>query len=185
VERKLPLYETLKPKIGFKLGEVLMTATRATVTIAAALVCGAAVSATPAGAAIIEFTLGSEPEVAASFFQLGFHAPFFVVTARLDASTALWVQDVATGQVFSTAEVKETFAQSGRILDFSEVSAASASEDTFGDVPTITATFDYRAFSEQVSAAPEPSIWAMLLIGSGGLAIGGHWASRRQRSCTA
>jgi hypothetical protein len=185
VERKLPLFETLKPKIGFKLDEVLMTATRARVAMAAALVCGVAVSATPAGAAIIEFTLGSEPEVALSFFQLSVHPPFFAVTARLDASTALWVQDVAIGKVFSTAEVKETFAQSGRVLDFSDVSAATVSEDTFANVPTITATFDYRALSEQVSAVPEPSIWAMLLIGSGGLAIGGHCASRRERSCTA
>jgi PEP-CTERM motif len=170
-----------KPTICFELGEVLMTAAPAIVAIAAALVCGAAVWATPAGAAIIEFSLGSEPEVALSFFQLGIGPPFFAVTARLDASTALWVRDVAIGQVFSAAEVTETFAQSGRTFDFSGVTAATVFEDTFGDAPTITATFDYKAFSEHVSAVPEPSIWAMLLLGSGGLAFGGHCASRRRR----
>jgi MYXO-CTERM domain-containing protein len=139
----------------------------------------------PAGAATIEFTLGSEPKVAASFFQLGVHPPFFVVTARLDASTALWVQDTAIGRVFSTAEVTETFAESGRIFEFSEVSAASVYEDTFGDAPTITAAFDYRTFSVRASGAPEPSIWAMLLIGAGGLAVGRHCVSRRRRSCPA
>ena len=152
--------------------------------IAAALVCGAAVCATPAGAAITEFTLGSEPAVALSFFQFSVHPRFFAVTARLDASTSKWVQDAAIGRVFSTAEVTETFAQSGRIFDFSDVLAVVVSEDTFGDVPIISATFDYGAAIVRVPAVPEPSTWAMLLLGSAGLAIGGHYASRRRQLCS-
>ncbi len=181
VERRLHLYARLKPKIGSKLGEVLMTAARAIVAIVTALVCGAAVCATPAGAAVFEFTLGSEPEVTLSSFALSEHGPAFGATARLDASTAKWVQDAATAKVFETAEVTVTVSGSVRTFDFSGVSAVSVSENTFGDRPTISAIFAYRTLSRPT--VPEPSTWAMLLLGGGALAIGGHCASRTRRSC--
>jgi hypothetical protein len=156
-----------------------MTA-RAIVAIGAALLCGAAVCATPAAAAVFEFTLGSEPEVALSSFALADHGPAFGATARLDASTAMWVQDAATAKVFGTAEVAVT-SLSGSVLtfDFSGVSAVTVSENIFGDAPTISAIFAYRTLS--MPAVPEPSTWAMLLLGAGGLAIGGRCASRRLR----
>jgi hypothetical protein len=158
-----------------------MTA-RAIVVIAAALVCGAAACATPAGAAVFEFTLGSEPEVTLSSFELGLdHEPYFAVSARLDATTAKWVEDAATAKLFENAEVTVTSAQSVLTFDFSSVTAATASEETEGDAPTISAIFAYRAISGPVTAVPEPSTWAMLLLGAGGLAIGRHRASRRRR----
>jgi PEP-CTERM motif len=53
----------------------------------------------------------------------------------------------------------------------------TVSENTFGDAPTISAIFAYRTLSEL--AVPEPSTWAMLLLGAGGLAIGGGLRARR------
>ena len=148
--------------------------------IAAALVFGAAVWADPAGAAVFEFTLGSESEVDLLSFQLGPDPEFFAATAPLDSSTATWVQDVSTGQVFPKAEVTETFADFGRTLDFSDVSAASVFEDTFGDVPTITATFRYRAVSVLAPAVPELPVWAMHLLGLAGLGYSRRNARRRR-----
>jgi hypothetical protein len=154
-----------------------MTAARALVAIVTALVCGAAVCATPAGAAVFEFTLGSEPEVTLSSFALSEHGPAFAATARLDASTAKWVQDAATAKVFETAEVTVTLSGSVRTFDFSGVSTVSVSENTLADRPTISAVFAYRTISPP--AVPEPSIWAMLLLGGGALAIGGGLRARR------
>jgi hypothetical protein len=48
------------------------------------------------------------------------------------------------------------------------------------DTPTITAAFGYRTVSEHVSTIPEPSTWAMMSLGFGGLVVLGQFASRRR-----
>jgi hypothetical protein len=95
----------------------------------------------------------------------------------------MWVEDVAKAKVFATAEVTVTTVSGNvRTFDFSGVSAVTVSENTNPDAPTISAIFAYRTLSRP--AVPEPSTWAMLLLGAGGLAIAGRCASRRRLFCT-
>jgi hypothetical protein len=56
------------------------------------------------------------------------------------------------------AEVTETIARTVYTFGFSGVTATTVSVDAEANVPTIGATFDYRALSEHVSPVPEPSI---------------------------
>jgi PEP-CTERM motif len=146
--------------------------------ISTALACGAAVCATPAAAEVIEFKLGTAPEVELQSYELG-TSRSFVVTAPLDRSTSLWFLAVTTGHVFPEAVV--TVRPPTVVTTFTDVIAASVTETTSSEVPTITATFDFRTERKQFSTVPEPSTWAMMLLGFGGLAISGYAASRQRR----
>jgi hypothetical protein len=168
-----------KSKICSELGEVFMTAARAIVTKVAALFLGLAAWATPASANVIEFTLGSEPTVDLTNYAYAIGNPrSFSVTARLNSSTAQWFQDVTKSREFPEAVLTRTSARTIITFDFSDVVAASVMEFTDRQTPYIELTFDFRTLSSNISSIPEPSTWAMLLIG--GVALGGRWASRRR-----
>jgi hypothetical protein len=126
-----------------------------------------AVCATPAAAAVIEFTLGSEPEVELQSYQPS--ATSFTVTALLGSSSAKWVQDAANGTIFSEAVVTVTTPPTVSTTTFSDVVAAAAMVNTNIGSATITATFDFESASLQVSTVPEPSTCAMMLLGFAGL----------------
>jgi hypothetical protein len=149
-------------------------------TIFAALACGPVVCATPAAAEVIEFKLGTEPAVELLSYALSAHAPSFTVTAPLDRSTELWSDLLATGRVVPTAVVTETADRTVFTWDFTDVLAASVIEHSGSGAPTVTATFDYGTVSEHISIVPEPSSWAMMLLGFGGLGISWYAASRRR-----
>jgi PEP-CTERM motif len=171
-----------------KAGEVVMMAAGEIAAMSIALACGSAVCATPAAAEVIEFALsgssGLGPEVELQSYQLGtsMTTRSFTVTALLDRSTDEWRRDVTTGHVFPAAVLTVTGPPTVLTIRFSDVIAASASESSGSSLPIITATFDYRTIIERFSTVPEPSTWAMMLLGFGGLAIGGYAASRRRRS---
>jgi hypothetical protein len=136
-----------------------------------------AVCATPAAAAVIEFTLGSEPEVELQFLFCC-STSSFTVTALLGSSSAKWVQDAANGTVFSEAVVTiETTPPTVSTFTFTDVIAASAMVNSGSQ--TITATFDFATVSGQVSQVPEPSTWAMMLIGFAGLSFAFRQSRRR------
>jgi hypothetical protein len=83
-----------------------MTAARGIAAIA--LVCGSVVWARPAAAALIEFTLGAEPEVQLLSYQLNSHPQSLIVDAQLDHTTSMWVHDAAIGAHFQSAVLTET-----------------------------------------------------------------------------
>jgi hypothetical protein len=149
--------------------------------IGVALVCGAAASTTPALAEVIDFRLGTLPAVQLSSYALSTNASSFTVTAPVDPSTALWSQLLTSGRVVSEAVLTDTTDQTIFTWDFSDVLAESVLVNSGSDTPTVTAKFDYRTVSEHISTVPEPSTWAMMLLGFGGLATGGYVASRRRR----
>jgi hypothetical protein len=135
-----------------------------------------AVGATPAAAAVIEFTLGSDPAVELLSYQPS--TTSFTVTALLGSTSATWVQDVQTGRIFSQAVVTDTAPPTITTTTFSDVLAASESIDSTKIIPTITGTFEFESASMTVSSAvPEPSTWAMMLVGFAGLGF----AFRRSR----
>jgi hypothetical protein len=124
---------------------------------------------TPAAAAVIEFTLGSEPEVELLAFSLMPGVNAITVTALLGSSSASWVQDATTGQDFSEAVLTVTAPPTVSTTTFSDVVAASAMVNMNIGSETITATFDFESSRLQVSSVPEPSTWAMMLLGFAGL----------------
>jgi PEP-CTERM motif/Type VI secretion system effector, Hcp len=151
--------------------------------ISTAIGCMSAIFATPAAAEVIEFALGSGSEVELQSYRLGTSTPSsFTVTALLDRSTSSWFLALTTGRDFPKAVLTVTRPPTVVTTTFSDAIAASVMENTSSDVPTITATFDFRTEREQFSTVPEPSTWAMMLLGFGGLAISGYAATRKRRS---
>jgi hypothetical protein len=163
------------------LGEVVMTAARVIAAVGVAFVCGSAASATPAAAEVVGFTLGAGPEVELLSYAFSAHAPSFTVTALLGRSTELWFEDLTTGRDVSKAVLTATAGRTVLTWDFSDIVAVSVIENSGSGTPTVTATFDYRTISEHISTVPEPSTWAMMLIGFAGVGWAGYRASRMSR----